>query len=68
MLIDNKKTARIGDILKCSIKGNSKLSIVSGLFSIYAFDALKKERSSTESANILLTRFNWNENKTCIKD
>jgi len=62
MLIDNRKTAKIGETLKGAIKSNSKLSIVSGLFSIYAFDALKKELSKTENTNLLLTQLDWSNN------
>ncbi len=43
MLIDNKKTSKIGDALKETMTSGSKLSVVSGLFSIYVFAALKKE-------------------------
>ena len=56
MLIDNRKTAKIGDTLKASLNGGSRLSILSGLFSIYAFDALKKELSKTRSTRLLLTQ------------
>ena len=56
MLIDNRKTAKIGDTLKASLYGGSRLSILSGLFSIYAFDALKKELSKTRSTRLLLTQ------------
>jgi SNF2 family DNA or RNA helicase len=59
MLIDNKKTAKIGDILKTSLNGDSKLSIVSGLFSIYAFDALKKELSRARNTRLLLTQLGF---------
>src|SRR5690554_3451794 len=41
-LIDNVNT-RLGDDLKASIKKGSKLSIAASSFSIYAYEALKKE-------------------------
>lgn len=63
MLIDNRKTAKIGDTLKASLNGGSRLSIVSGLFSIYAFDALKKELSKTHTTRLLLTQLGFH-NKT----
>ncbi|ERS15491.1 hypothetical protein Q668_00250 [Alcanivorax sp. PN-3] len=63
MLIDNKKTAKIGDILKENIHKDSRLSILSGLFSIYAFDSLKKELSKVKSVNLLLTQL-----ETCPGD
>ncbi|HFD86088.1 MAG TPA: helicase [Gammaproteobacteria bacterium] len=61
MLIDNRKTAKIGDTLKASLNSGSKLSIVSGLFSIYAFDALKKELSRTRNARLLLTQLGFHD-------
>ena len=61
MLIDNKKTAGIGDTLKGVITNGSRLSIVSGLFSIYAFDSLKKELSKSAETNLLLTQLTWNK-------
>ena len=61
MLIDNRKTAKIGDTLKASLNGGSRLSIISGLFSIYAFDALKKELSRTSSTRLLLTQFGFHD-------
>ena len=56
MLIDNKNNAKIGEKLKESIQDDSKLSIISGLFSIYAFDALKSELEKIESVRLLLSR------------
>lgn len=61
MLIDNRKTAKIGDTLKASLNGGSRLSILSGLFSIYAFDALKKELSKTRSTRLLLTQLGFHD-------
>ena len=43
-LIDNVNT-RLGDDLKETIRKDSKLSIAASTFSIYAFEALKKELS-----------------------
>ena len=56
MLINNKNSAKIGDKLKEYIKQDSKLSIISGLFSIYAYDALKSELEKVESVRLLLSR------------
>lgn len=55
MLIDNKNNANIGNNLKEHIQQNAKLSIISGLFSIYAFDALKTELDKIESVRLLLS-------------
>lgn len=43
MLIDNKKNGKVGDVLKSSIINNSKLSIISGYFTIYSYNHLKNE-------------------------
>ena len=51
MLIDNT--------LKAFLNGGSRLSILSGLFSIYAFDALKKGLLKTRSTRLLLTQLNF---------
>ena len=56
LLIDNKNKAKIGDKLKESIQQDSKLSIISGLFSIYAYDALKVELEKIDSVRLLLSR------------
>lgn len=61
MLIDNRKTAKIGETLKASLNGGSRLSIVSGLFSIYAFDALKKELSRTRSTRLLFAQLGFHD-------
>ena len=45
MLIDNKKNGKVGDALKEHIQKNCSLSIVSAYFTIYAYEALKKELS-----------------------
>ena len=45
MIIDNKKNGKVGDVLKQNISNNSKLSVISGYFTIYAFAELKKELS-----------------------
>lgn len=55
MLIDNKKNAKVGDVLKQNIKSDSKLSIISTYFSIYAFSELKKELSRLQELRLLCT-------------
>lgn len=54
MLIDNKRNDKVGDVLKQNIENNSKLSIISSYFTIYAFDSLKKELSKISSLRLLL--------------
>ena len=53
-LIDNINT-RLGDDLKTEIKKGSKLSIAASSFSIYAFEALKKELKSIEELRFIFT-------------
>lgn len=56
MLIDNKTNGKIGDKLKEHIGAGSKLSVITGLFSIYAYEALQHELGKVESARVLLSR------------
>ena len=53
-LIDNVNT-RLGDDLKASIKKGSKLSIAASSFSIYAFEALKKELLQIDELRFIFT-------------
>ena len=39
-LLDNKQNGKVGDELKEDIKTNSKLSIISAYFTIYAYKEL----------------------------
>lgn len=55
MIIDNKKNGKVGDVLKQNISNNSKLSIISGYFTIYAFAELKKELSKIKELRLLFT-------------
>ncbi len=55
MLIDNKKNGKVGDVLKQNIKSNSKLSIISAYFTIYAFAELKKELTRVKELRFLFT-------------
>ncbi|MBD1388853.1 DEAD/DEAH box helicase family protein [Neiella sp. HB171785] len=56
MLIDNASTT-VANILSSEIEQNDKLSIMTGLFSIYAYDALKSEFDRLSSTRILFTQF-----------
>lgn len=55
MILDNKKNGKVGDVLKQSIQKNSKLSIISGYFTIYAFKELKKELTKIKELRLLFT-------------
>ena len=56
MLLDNKKEGKVGDVLKENLKKGSRLSIISGMVSIYGFEALKKELQSVESVRLLFSK------------
>ncbi|MDW1975662.1 helicase-related protein [Vibrio sp. Vb1980] len=55
MLIDNV-TTKVSDTLSDTIQLNDKLSVLTGLFSIYAFDHLKESLSKLDSARILFSQ------------
>ncbi|MET4694429.1 helicase-related protein [Endozoicomonas lisbonensis] len=56
MLLDNKQNGKVGDTLRNQLTKGSKLSIISGLFSIYGFESLKKEFSRLDDTRLLLSR------------
>jgi len=55
MLIDNKKNAKVGDVLKEHIAKGDKLSIISGYFTIYAFKELKSELLKIKKLKLLFS-------------
>lgn len=55
MLIDNV-TNKVLDILAEAIKQDDKISIMAGLFSIYAFDHLKDSLNKLDSARLLFSQ------------
>lgn len=57
MLLDNKSHGKVITELKGAIDANSKLSILSGLFSIYGFHSLKKEVTSLSETRLLLSKW-----------
>src|SRR5690554_2504357 len=61
-LIDNVNS-RLGDDLRESIKKGSKLSIAASSFSIYAYEALKKELGGIEELRFVFTRPTFIEEK-----
>lgn len=61
-LIDNVNT-RLGDDLKESISKGSKLSIAASTFSIYAFEALKKELSKIDELRFIFSSPTFIEEK-----
>lgn len=57
MLLDNKNHGKVITELKNAISTGSKLSILSGLFSIYGFHSLKKELSNVPETRLLLSKW-----------
>ena len=55
MLIDNV-TTKVSETLSDSIQANDKLSVMTGLFSIYAFEHLKDSLSQLDSARLLCSQ------------
>jgi hypothetical protein len=51
---DNHKRGLVGEFLKVKIRTGEDLSIVSGYFTIYAFEALKKQVLDINHLNFLL--------------
>lgn len=54
-VLDNKSMGMIGESLKKDIKANSKLTIMSAYFTIFAFEALKKQISKVDSVRFIFT-------------
>lgn len=55
MLLDNKKKGNVGNTFKENISTESKLSVISGLFTIYGFEKLKQTLTKIESARFLFS-------------
>lgn len=53
--IFNNKTEKLGDELKSDIRNGSKISIAAAIFSMYGFEALKKELSKIDKINFIFT-------------
>ncbi len=64
VLLDNKKNGKVGDVLKQNIKNDTKLSIISAYFTIYAFSELKKELSKSKELRLLCTAPVYKDNFT----
>jgi len=54
MLLDNKGQGKVGDALVKGIQTNARLSILSRLFSIYGFCALKKQLERADVLRLLI--------------
>lgn len=53
-LLDNKGQGKVGDALAKSIVKDARLSMLSSLFSIYGYDALRKELGRVDAVRLLL--------------
>lgn len=60
----NNITSRVVDDLHSSIVDGSKLSIAAASFSIYAYEALKKELESIDELRFIFTSPTFNSEKT----
>ncbi|MDB2384655.1 hypothetical protein N9V90_02355, partial [Endozoicomonas sp.] len=56
MLLDNRQNGKVGDELRQHLSKGSKLSIISGLFSIYGFDSLRTELAKVYDIRLLLSK------------
>jgi SNF2 family DNA or RNA helicase len=54
VLLDNKAQGKVGDALAEGIQANARLSILSGLFSIYGYSSLKKRLSQASVLRLLI--------------
>ena len=54
-MLDNKAQGRVIDELRAGIHPGARLSVVSAFFTIYAYEALKKELSSIEEMRFIFT-------------
>ncbi|MEM7620632.1 MAG: helicase-related protein [Pseudomonadota bacterium] len=57
MLLDNKGHGKVISELQKAIQPSSKLAVLSGMFSIYGFSALKKELSTLDEFRLMLSRW-----------
>ena len=55
MLLDNRNNGYVGDELKKRPFENAKLTVLSSMFTIYGFAALRKELSKLSDSRLLLT-------------
>jgi predicted HTH transcriptional regulator len=53
-LLDNKGQGKVGDALAEGIQANARLSILSGLFSIYGYSVLKKQLARVGGLRLLI--------------
>lgn len=54
-ILDNKRFGKVGDEIKEHIKANSKLSVVSAYFTIYAYKELSRELNKIDTMRFIFT-------------
>ncbi len=64
MLLDNKNHGKVIDEMRASLEVGGRLSILSGIFSIYGFGALKKELTRLNDVRLLLS--SWDEERALL--
>ncbi len=64
MLIDNRNHSKVAEALQHVINPTSSLSILSGLFSIYGYAALRNELARAKDIRLLLS--NWDTGKAAL--
>ncbi|VAX09278.1 hypothetical protein MNBD_GAMMA26-363 [hydrothermal vent metagenome] len=57
MLLDNKNNRNVGDELRSNISVDSRLSVLSSLFSIYGYASLTKELNRLVGSRLLLSEW-----------
>ncbi len=55
VLINNRGKGRAAEVLRSKLSAEDRISVLSGLFSIYAFEALQQELSAVQQVRFLLT-------------
>ena len=66
-ILDNKQMGSVGEALQDNLNNNSKLSIISAYFTIYAYQHLKKELSKIDSMRLLFSEPNFLKEKKELK-
>ncbi len=54
VLLDNKGQGKVGDALGKSIQADARLSVLSGLFSIYGYAVLKNQLAQIDALRLLI--------------
>ena len=54
VLLDNKGHGKVGDVLGKSIQEDARLSVLSGLFSIYGYSLLKNQLTQIDALRLLI--------------